>query len=198
MTAEPEVYDQAAPTDPMPRALTRVRHVSRAGLYTAPMQAAAARLLVDMEATGARHGITPDAWSLAADLPGACVDVMADHYRGEDQVQAELVRQGYQTAAALAVHLVDLLHERLAGELGVTSTHRPGTYSVTFSVARGRFRRGVRAGSDGWHYDTDGPGPVSFIYAPFTPEGAAAVADVVAEIVAGTRPDPLLPPGFKR
>lgn len=178
------------PTDPhYARSLARVRRVSRAGLYTEPALTAAARLLVDLERTGEQHGITPDDFSAVTDLPGACLDVTAGAMSGVDQVHQLATEQGYPSPAALAAHLVDVLHARLADELDVLSVHRPGTYSLTFTC--GRYRRGVRAGADGWHYDTDGPGRVDHVYAPYTEEGARAVADVMAEIVTGTRPDPL-------
>jgi hypothetical protein len=180
-----------APADPVfTRARARVRQCSRAGLYTAPAVDAAARLLVAMEAAGDAHGITRDAWSGVTDLPGACLDVTADKFRGVDHVHQVATEQGYPNAASLAIHLVDVLERELVDVRAVPGVHRPGPYGVTFSTC-GRMRRSIKCGADGWHYDCDGPGRIEHVYAPHTEEGARAVAELIAGLVAGTTIDPL-------
>ncbi len=172
------------------RARADINRVSRAGLYSRPTIDAAAELLVDLVLAGERHGVERDAWSLTTDLPGACLDVAAAAVRGVDRVHRSAIEQGYPSPAALAVHLVDVVHHHLADELGALGVHRPGPYSITFSTC-GRRRRSVKCTADGWDYDTDGPGRIVSIYAPCTDEGAIAVADLIAGLITGTTTDPL-------
>lgn len=192
MTIEltPEVVPAEDPRLTSARARVLRAAAARAGICTPPAVEAAAALLVDLLVAGEQHGVTGDAWSAVTDLGGACIDVTVDLFRGVDHVQQQAAAQGWGSAADCARHLVDVLHGHLVDVRGVENTHRPGSYGVTFSTC-GRVRRSVQCGADGWHYSLDGPGPVHSIYAPYTEQGAIAVADVIAELVAGTIPDPM-------
>lgn len=190
-----EIHQEAVPTeDPQltaARAAVRREAQARAGVYTTPAIEAAAALLVDLHTAGARHGITPEEWGWVTNLAGACIDVTADQLHGEKHVQHQVAAAGADSAAGYAVHLVDLLHAHLTDVRGVENTHRPGPYGITFTTC-GRKRRTVQCAADGWHYMVEGGGPVASVFAPYDEQGAIAVADVVADLVAGVLPDPLV------
>ncbi|MGH4018118.1 MAG: hypothetical protein ACRDT0_02515 [Pseudonocardiaceae bacterium] len=150
------------------------------GLYTEPALAAAAALLADLYAAGARHGVAPTRWGGVTHLPQACV--MVTGYR-------DTVPHTGQAAAVLLERLVEQLRGR-----GIDTARHALRVPVPV-VAPGELRRlAVTITLDaGWClvWDVEGSSAVATVVAPHDAAGAAAVAEAVLAVARGQRPNPL-------
>lgn len=167
---------------------TRIHRAAarRRALYTAPALDLAAEMLADLHDAGARHGVDPDAWAMVGDLPGGCVNIVRSVWKPH---RAELSK-------ARMVALLGAAAERLR-ELGHPAERRRDRIELEVrdtTPTRGpldmRWPLHVALTRDGgWELGcgaTSGPmrAPVP-IEAPYTIDGARAVADQVARFNAG-------------
>lgn len=158
--------------------------------YTAPIRDAAVWLLYDMLAAAEPRGVTLADFGQVADLPAICLDMVATTSISADRLPG---RDG-------AVNLLYALETEL-GERGIKAT-RTGLVVQTDDE-----RLRLVSSSPAYHGAplsiTLSGGPVwrllyagtmarnAPIYAPFDGSGVAAIADMIAELANGKRPNPL-------
>lgn len=158
------------------------------GVYTEPALDAAAGVLADVHAAGARHGIDPTVWAHTGNMPMACLLAVTSGYRSSiPQTSDEAVALLDEVAEALAGCGVpasrDVLRVMLPDIPGGSPTSGPAgarVVAVTITIDAGWALVAVR----------DGLSPVVSVAAPHDVAGAQAVARTALAIAAGDAPDP--------
>lgn len=157
--------------------------------YTAPIRDAAVWLLYDMLAAAEPRGATLDNFdSVLVDLPSACVDVTMMRYAqgfGPDEHLDQTRADAILATLTLAL-----------GERGVLAERRGFGVAILDERCRRRLTDPLAVTlhtEPRWSlvYACGGTSPSATIYAPFDETGALAIADMIAELVDGKRPNPL-------
>jgi hypothetical protein len=167
-----------------PAAEVRAIASRRRRFYTTPALDQAAALLTDLYAAGERHGVTPDRWGWVADLAGAAVDVL-DPWRGEiPQTPQAAVAQLDMVVDALRSILVDEPERARRVERDVLRVRVPRSAATPW--ARHDLAVSLNRES-GWDFllYVDGPASVVGATGPFGKDGAAAIAELAIDVVAG-------------